>query len=66
MHKYPYILVIAGAVLMAVFMVLSMSTGMWGCGPTCHWFIVAFWLSVGVFLYGIWLVIAAKRKKGNL
>ena len=59
---YPLVLIAAGICLAIVFAVLSMSTGMWGCGSPCRSFIGAFWLAIGVVVYGIWLAIQNKRK----
>ena len=57
----PKFLIAIGTSLAIAFAILSMSTGMWGCGPACNSFIVAFWLAVGVVVYGIWLVFRNKR-----
>lgn len=63
--NYPIMLTVTGAILAAVFAALSMSTGMWGCGFICRWFIAAFWLAVGVLAYGMWLAYRNKKNSRN-
>ena len=55
----PYVLIVLGVILSAVFAVLSMLTGMWGCGAPCWSFIGMFWVALAIVATGIVLL---KRK----
>jgi hypothetical protein len=59
--RKPQILIGIGATLAIVFGFMSMSTGMWGCGAICQYLIVAFWMALGIVIYGVWLVVKNKK-----
>lgn len=47
------VIIIIGLLFAAVFAILSMSTGMWGCGTPCYLSIGLFFISIAFVIYGI-------------
>lgn len=55
-------IVVIGLILTSVFAVLSMATGMWGCGQVCLSFMAAFWVSLVMTGYGVYMHITARKR----
>lgn len=59
----PWVLITIGILFSIVFGVFSISTGMWGCGGICMFFVVLFWCSVALIPYGIYKKIKSRKIK---
>ena len=59
------IIIIIGLILTIVFTILSISTGIWGCGGICYIFIGLFFVSIAIVAYGAVNVIKNWRESNG-
>jgi len=61
----PFVIITIGSVLALAAAVMAVSTGMWGCGTLCVVSVIAFWLSLAIVVFGLWLQFWKSRKSGS-